>query len=102
MEGTGRDLRETAHARHLPRVRGDGDTAAGDTPVLRRPAPMTPMHVVTVRRWQLGLAFIGITAVFVVTIMWVQVGRVSSCQRTYEGIRQVFQPFLTPPPNPSD
>lgn len=52
----------------------------------------------TLRRWQVGIAFAIITLVFVLSLLWVQAGRLSSCRRTYEGVRQVFQPFLTPPP----
>jgi hypothetical protein len=29
----------------------------------------------------------------------IQVARVASCQRTYEGIREVFTPFMPKPPN---
>jgi hypothetical protein len=58
-------------------------------------------------------AFIALTAVFTLVVAalgWfakennerihdIQVARVASCQRTYEGIREVFTPFMPKPPN---
>jgi len=74
-----------------------------------------PRHTVTLRRWQVGVSFFMVTLAFVVGLVWlthvshdvsrknherimdIQRGRLESCQRTYEGIRQVFRPFFAPP-----
>ena len=71
-----------------------------------------PRHTVTLRRWQVGLAFTMVTLAFVVGLVWlthvshevsvknhdriadIQRGRLESCQRTYEGVRQAFKPFF--------
>lgn len=63
-----------------------------------------PRRVVVLHRWQIAVAFIALTVAFVVqgvllkqTINDVNHSRRISCERTYEGIRDVFRPFFRPP-----
>lgn len=62
-----------------------------------------PQRVVVVHLWQVVLAFIAVTTAFVIqgilltqTINDVNHDRVVSCERTYEGVREIFKPFFTP------
>lgn len=52
-----------------------------------------PMHAVTIRRWQLGLAFLILALSYVAGLFWIQEGRLQSCERTYQGVADVFAPF---------
>jgi hypothetical protein len=63
-----------------------------------------PTQTVSLHRWQIVAAFISVTTAFVVqgvlltqTINNVNHDRVVSCQRTYEGVREIFKPFFQPP-----
>lgn len=67
-----------------------------------------PRRVVTLHRWQIVGAFVAVTAGFVIGAVifagWnndriadIQQSRIASCRQTYEGVRQVFRPFLRPP-----
>lgn len=63
-----------------------------------------PRHVVVIRRWQVALAFLAVTVAYVVGLVLlerlvhrVNHERVVSCQRTYEGVREVFRPFFRKP-----
>lgn len=66
-----------------------------------------PMHVVTVKRWQVVGAFLAVAASFVYgawvftgynndRIRDIQQNRLVSCEQTYEGVREVFRPFFRP------
>lgn len=66
-----------------------------------------PQHVITLRRWQVGLAFFAVAVSFTAgawiftgyngdRIRDIQRNRVESCRLTYEGVRQVFRPFFRP------
>jgi hypothetical protein len=70
-----------------------------------------PRRVVTLRLWEILLAFAAITAAFVIGLYFVvhwnnqriadiQSARLSSCERTYEGIREVFRPLFPAHPTP--
>ena len=68
-----------------------------------------PRKVVTVRRWEVVFAFVAVTAAYVIGL-WLTVhlnneritdinqSRLESCQRTYEGVRQVFNVFFPDAP----
>lgn len=66
-----------------------------------------PMRAITVRRWEIVVAFVAVTAGFVVgaviftgynndRVRDIQQNRISSCKRTYEGVREVLRPFFRP------
>lgn len=84
------------------------------------------MKEVQLRRWEVALAFIMLTISFTVSVGWmthlqhelnrknaeritdiqalnherlmdIQQERLESCRRGYEGVRQVFRPFFSPP-----
>lgn len=59
-------------------------------------------RTVSFRRWQIGGTFLLLTAVYVATLVWIQHGRLQSCRTSYQGVREIFQPFLNPPPKPGD
>ena len=68
-----------------------------------------PRKIVTVRRWEVVIAFVMVTASYVIGL-WLIVhlnneriadinkSRLESCQRTYEGVRQVFRVFFPDDP----
>ena len=74
-----------------------------------------PFKTVTIHRWKVAGAFVALAISFSAAVAWgthlshevnkknsdriadIQQGRLESCQRTYEGIRQAFRPFLPPP-----
>lgn len=62
-----------------------------------------PRRVVVLHRWQIASAFAAVTLAFVGAAGWlthqqreIQRERVASCERTYEGVREVFRPFFRP------